>query len=911
MATRLYRLALRAFPARHRRLYAAEMIDVFERQLDAARHDTRRTAVARFLVMACLNAIATGLVERRRHHVVRFGYAFCALDFTLAWRMLVRYPGLSLVSILGISVGIAIAAGTFAVVSAMTDATLPLEDGERVVSLVNWDASTSNREPRLIHDFTAWRLMTSIDDVSITRTVQRNLIANGRAPEVVTAAEISASAFHLARVAPLRGRVLLPGDEAPGAPDVIVIGEGEWVRRFEADPNILGRRLQLGTTTYEVVGVMPDSFKFPLHHTYWIPWRLDVSSYQPRSGPSVNVFGRLATGATIDSAQAELTTIGERLAAGEPATHGHLRPRVLPYAFAYNDMDDPENVLMLNAIQFAIVLLLVVVCVNVAILVYARTATRQGEIAVRTALGASRRRIVAQLFVEALLLSAVAAAAGVGLAAVALRLIQGQMLMIGNQVLPFWTSLQLPAGGVLYIVMLTLLAATIIGVAPGLKATGRRVHAGLQSLSPGSGSRMQMGRLWTTLIVAQVALTVAMMPTGMFLAWTALRFRTGDAGFATQEFLTAQLIADRATAADTPDGERAFTARLAVSHRELDRRLREQSLAGDITFSLTGAGEERAMVVEVDGRDAPILPADYNIVEGTKQGHLVRFNRVAVNFFEAFDVPVIMGRNFQASDAGPAETTQSVLVNRALVDLVFGGANPLGARLRYVGRSREANARDVVLNRWYEIVGVVPDFPVLRSLDTERESRVYHAASFGDFYPIELAVRVQSQDPMAFANAFRDISANVDPNLQLRDVATLEMIMKREQGFMRLIGAMVILVMLSVILLAAAGIYALMSFTVARRRREIGIRAALGANRNRLLAGIFGRVLGQLAIGSLAGILGAVALEPLVQGEMFQGRGAVILPLVALVMMVVGLLAAVGPARQGLNIQPTEALRED
>lgn len=911
MATRLYRLALRAFPARHRRLYAAEMIDVFERQLDAARHDTRRTAVARFLVMACLNAIATGLVERRRHHVVRFGYAFCALDVTLAWRMLVRYPGLSLVSILGISVGIAIAAGTFAVVSAMTDATLPLEDGERVVSLVNWDASTSNREPRLIHDFTAWRLMTSIDDVSITRTVQRNLIANGRAPEVVTAAEISASAFHLARVAPLRGRVLLPGDEAPGAPDVIVIGEGEWVRRFEADPNILGRRLQLGTTTYEVVGVMPDSFKFPLHHTYWIPWRLDVSSYQPRSGPSVNVFGRLATGATIDSAQAELTTIGERLAAGEPATHGHLRPRVLPYAFAYNDMDDPENVLMLNAIQFAIVLLLVVVCVNVAILVYARTATRQGEIAVRTALGASRRRIVAQLFVEALLLSAVAAAAGVGLAAVALRLIQGQMLMIGNQVLPFWTSLQLPAGGVLYIVMLTLLAATIIGVAPGLKATGRRVHAGLQSLSPGSGSRMQMGRLWTTLIVAQVALTVAMMPTGMFLAWTALRFRTGDAGFATQEFLTAQLIADRATAADTPDGERAFTARLAVSHRELDRRLREQSLAGDITFSLTGAGEERAMVVEVDGRDAPILPADYNIVEGTKQGHLVRFNRVAVNFFEAFDVPVIMGRNFQASDAGPAETTQSVLVNRALVDLVFGGANPLGARLRYVGRSREANARDVVLNRWYEIVGVVPDFPVLRSLDTERESRVYHAASFGDFYPIELAVRVQSQDPMAFANAFRDISANVDPNLQLRDVATLEMIMKREQGFMRLIGAMVILVMLSVILLAAAGIYALMSFTVARRRREIGIRAALGANRNRLLAGIFGRVLGQLAIGSLAGILGAVALEPLVQGEMFQGRGAVILPLVALVMMVVGLLAAVGPARQGLNIQPTEALRED
>lgn len=911
IALRLYRLALRAFPKRLRDLYAVEMIDAFALELAARRLTGRRWDVPRFALAASLNAIGAGIAERRRHHVVRFGYTFSTLDFTLAWRMLIRYPGLSIVSILGIAVGIAIASGAYAVTSAMTDATVPLEEGVRVVQVVNWDASTNNRERRLIYDFAAWRQMTSIDDVSITRTLQRNLIATGRQTEVVTAAEISASAFHLARVTPLRGRFLLPEDEALGAPDVIVIGHGEWVRRFDTDPDILGRQIQLGTTTYEIVGVMPDGFQFPLNHSYWIPWRIDVSTYEARSGPTVHVFGRLAAGATIESAQAEITTIGERLAASEPATHAHLRPRVVPYTYAYNDMDDPHNLLVLQAVQAAIVLLLVVICVNVAILVYARTATRQGEIAVRAALGASRRRIIAQLFVEALMLSGVAAAAGVGLGAVALRQIQGQMLIMGDMVLPFWMSLQLPASGVLYIVMLTLLAATIIGVAPGLKATGRRVHAGLQTLSPGSGSRMQMGRLWTTLIVAQVALTVAIMPTAMLLAWLSLQFRTGDSGFAANEFLTAQLLADRTSAADTPEGERAFTARLAVSHRELDRRVREQSLVGDFTFSLTGAGEERAMVLEVEGKEAPLMPADYNIVEGTKQGHLVRFNRVAVNFFEAFEVPVIMGRGLQASDTGGAETTQTVLVNRALVDLVFGGANPLGTRIRYVGRSREANARDVVLNQWHEIVGVVPDFPVVRSLDTERESRVYHAATFGDIYPIELAVRVRSRDPMAFANAFRDISANVDPNLQLRDVATLEMILKREQGFMRLIGAIVILVMVSVMVLAAAGIYALMSFTVARRRREIGIRAALGANRNRLLAGVFGRVLGQLVVGSLTGILSAGALDQSFKGEMLQQRGAVILPMVALVMTIVGVLAALGPARRGLRIQPTEALREE
>jgi putative ABC transport system permease protein len=436
------------------------------------------------------------------------------------------------------------------------------------------------------------------------------------------------------------------------------------------------------------------------------------------------------------------------------------------------------------------------------------------------------------------------------------------------------------------------------------------VHTGLQTLSPGSGSRMQMGRVWTTLIVAQVALTVALMPAAIFLSWMSLRFRTGDPGFASREFLTAQLLADRATEAPTAAGERAFTRQLAIAHGELDRRLREESPVSEVTFSMAAVGYERAMVLEIDGRELPSDPADYNIVEGSKRGHLVRFNRVAINFFEVYDVPVIMGRSFMASDMDVVNTTPGVLVNRALVDLLFGGANPLGTRIRYVGRSREANARDVVLNRWYEIVGVVPDFPA-QLLDAERESRVYHAATFGDVYPVELAVRVRSRDPMAFANTFREISAAVDPNLQLRDIATAEIEIKREQGLMRLIGLTVIVVMLSVVGLSAAGMYALMSFTVARRRREIGIRAALGADRNRLLAGIFSRALAQLGTGAAAGLLGALALGQVIDGDMFQGQRAIIVPIVVVVMILIGLVAALGPARAGLRIQPVEALREE
>jgi predicted permease len=905
IARQLYRLAVIAFPQRHRRRYRDEMIATFEREL--ALRTSGRSA---FVTAACLDALAAGLAERRRDRTWRLGAIFSPLDFILAWRMLLRYPGLSLVSVFGIAVGIAIAAGGFAIMSTMTNPIVPLDEGERVVSLINWDASTSNREQRMVHDFGQWRALPSLLDLSITRTVQRNLIAAGRQPDIVTVAEISAAAFRVARVPALRGRFLLPEDEAPGATEAIVIGYDEWVRRFDTDPDIVGRPVQLGATVYTVVGVMPEGFVFPLSHQYWIPWRIDISTYGPRTGPNVNVFGRLAEGATIERAQAEITAIGERMSATAAGTHQHLRPRVLPYPHAYNDMDDPENVLVLQALQGAVILMLIVVCTNVAILVYARTATRQGEIAVRGALGASRRRIVVQLFVEALILTGIAAAVGVGLGSLVLAQLQGQMLIIGN-VLPFWMSLRLPPEGVLYIVGLTLLAASIIGVVPALKATGRQVYTGLQSLSPGSGSRMQMGRVWTALIVAQVGFTVALMPTAMYFSWLALRFQISDAGFATREFLTADLVADRVSEAPTDAGERAFTRQFAMAHAELDRRLREDSQVGEVTFSMAGVGEERAMVLEVEGREPPIEPADYNIVEGGKRGHLVRFNRVAINFFEAYDLPVILGRTLMASDRPIANTTPGVVVNRGMVDEVFGGTNPLGTRIRYVGRSREANARDVELNRWYEVVGVVPDFGMPRATDTEKSSRIYHAATFGDIYPVELAVRVRSGDPMTFAPTFRTLGAAIDPNLQLRDITTAEVLIKREEGMMRLVGVTVLVVMLSVMGLSAAGMYALMSFTVAKRRREIGIRAALGASRNRLLAGIFARALGQIGAGAAAGLLGTIALEKAIDDDLFRNHGAVLVPAVVLTIVIVGVLAAIGPARRGLSIQPTEALREE
>jgi putative ABC transport system permease protein len=901
--TRLYQFALRAFPRRHRDLYGVEMVDAFDREL-AARAGRARLS---FACAACLNAIGTGLVERQRQRRIREGPAFSALDFTLAWRMLLRYPGLSLVSVLGMSVGITIAAGAFTGASMMMGTTLPLPESDRLVSLLNWDASTSNRELRLLYDLEAWRDAKSVEDLSVSRNVQRNLIVGGRAPEVVLVAELSASAFRAARVGASRGRTLLPEDERPGAPDAIVIGHDEWVRRFGADPDIVGQSVRLGPTAYTIVGVMSEGFRFPTYQSFWIPWRVDAAGYAPRSGPSINVFGRLAPGATLESAQVELTAIGRRVAAASPATHTHLRPQVMAYAHAFSDIDDPEDALAVYAIEIAIVLLLVLICINVAILVYARTATRQGEIAVRGALGASRRRIVAQLFVEALMLAGVSAAIGIGFTAVGLRQIEGAMLtMVGRW--PFWFSLELQTSTVIYVVGLTLCAAAIVGVAPALKATGRQVHTRLQTLSPGSGSRMQMGRLWTTLIVAQVAVTVAILPMAMYFAWSALQLKSGG-GYATAEFLSASLSLDRTAAPTTEPGDKAFAARYSGALAEIERRLKDDSRVRDVTLSLTSPGRELAVMLEAES--VPVEAVNHNVADGTKRRTLVRFNRVAPNFFSAFDVPVSMGRGLTAADASAdVAGTPGVLVSRGLVDQVFSGANPLGRRIKYVGWSRQAPSGNVVLERWYEIVGVVPDFPVPGPFDDESEGRVYHAAA-ADLYPARLNVRVRTGDPAALADPLRDIGASIDPDVLLLDVSTAEIAFKQAQGMMRLIGVSLAVVIVSVILLSSAGIYSLMSFTVARRRREIGIRAALGANRYRLLVGIFSRVLAQLGVGAVLGLIAAVGLGQILEGDVVRNYRAMLLLLVVLLMMTLGVIAAIGPVRRGLRIQPIEALHAE
>src|SRR5262245_19408647 len=264
-----------------------------------------------------------------------------SLDFRLGYRMLIKYPGLTFVGGASIALGIAVGAVAFEFLTQAIAPTIPLPDGGRIVALRLWDAETNREEPRALHDFLAWRgQLTAVEDSGAYRTIERNLALGDTPGEPIAIAEITASAFRVARVRPLIGRRLIDADERPGAARALVIGYSVWQRRFGGDRGIVGRAVRLGREPAEIVGVMPEGFGFPVAHAAWTPLRIAASGYAPRTGPEVRMFGRLAPGASIAQAQSELDTVVGRTVTASPSTHRHLRPDVTSYGMANADIDE-------------------------------------------------------------------------------------------------------------------------------------------------------------------------------------------------------------------------------------------------------------------------------------------------------------------------------------------------------------------------------------------------------------------------------------------------------------------------------------------------------------------------------------------------------------------------------------------
>jgi putative ABC transport system permease protein len=822
------------------------------------------------------------------------------LDVKLGIRMLFKNPGLTIVGGLGMATAIAIGAGTFSFFYSYMYPRIPLDEGHRIVAVENWDVRRNNEARRSLHDFFAWRgELRTVRDVSAFRDVGRNLISPDGTAEPVRLAEMSASGFRVARVSPQLGRPLLDEDERPGAPPVVVIGHDAWRTRFAGDPSVVGRPIRLGNVMHTVVGVMPEGFAFPVNHGYWIPLRLTPSDYPRGGGPELFVFGRLAPGATWEQAQAELDAMSRRAAAAHPQTHANLRAKVLNYTYPTGDIQD-VSLWEVSLMQAMVSLLLVVVAVNVAILIYARTATRRGEIAVRTALGASRRRIVAQLFAEALVLALVAAVAGLLIARVGLGLVHRVSKMEGSGETPFWMNYGIPPATVVYVIGLAVLAAVIAGVLPALSVTGRRMQDSLRQLGGGTG--LQLGRTWTVLIVAQVAFAVAAIPITLGVTANELGEVLTRPRFPVDEYLVASLATDPEPPAgmDAEAYEKELTARFVGLQAELVRRLQAESWVTDVALGTNLPGAGRWSRLEVEGVPSTAGGA----------GLAVAVTNVDASYFATYGAPVLAGRGFAPADVDTAAT--AVVVNQAFVDEFLGGGSALGRRVRYAaaGEPEPGDPADAVPQRWYEIVGVVRDFQE-NLIDPElAQPAMFHALVPDQFSRLSLSMRVRGDDPALYRDRLRQIAAAIDPTLRL-STRPLSDIFREMRVAMQLLALVLGLIILSVLGLSAAGIYALMSFTVSQRRKEIGIRSALGADPRRILGSIFSRSARQLGLGLAVGLAAAGLLDVVMEGEVFYGHGPVLLPGVCLLMLTVGLLSTLGPARRGLRIQPMEALREE
>jgi predicted permease len=824
------------------------------------------------------------------------------LDFKLGLRMLVRYPGLTLVGGLAMAFAIWVGAGTFELVTQVLHPRLPLEGGDRIVGLQLWDASAGRPHRQALHDFARWReQLRSVEDLGAYRTVERNLVTGRSVPQPVEVAEISASAFRVARVAPSLGRALDASDEAAGAPPVAVIGYDVWRTRFAGDSSIVGRTVRLADAPVTVVGVMPEGYAFPVSQSLWVPFRFDVLAHAWGEGPSIRMFGRLGDGVSLGQAQAELATLGRLAAAESPLTHEHLRPQVMPYAKSILNLSGLESAAVVSS-NIVLLMLLVLICSNVALLMFARAATRETEIVVRNALGATRRRITAQLFVEALVLGGVAAVVGLAAAGFGLRWAYGTVIaeLTDGVRLPFWFRPAVSPATVLYAVVLTLAGAAVAGVMPALKVTrdaGTRLRQGT------AGGGFRFGGVWTAIIVAQVAITIP-FPLVLFAVRTEARqIEAVDVGFPTERYLSARVELDRdAAAAATGDTSRAaYLALLRDRLVEVERRVMAETGVAGVTFAdrLPRMYHPYRLIEMDDGGAAPLRPE--------WPGYRISSAHVTTDYFDVLGVPVLAGRGFHSGDlAGDART---VVVNESFVERVLGGRNPIGRRFRYMHFEEWPDSRSAVDQPWYEIVGVVRDLGFSYGDFDPKVAGFYHPVETGSVLPVRMAVHVRD-GAQTFAPRLRVLAAGVDPGLRLYDVMSLADVDESELRFYDFWFWIVVILGGVALLLSLAGIYAVMSFTVSQRTREIGIRVALGAERKRLVAAVFRRPLLQVAMGTAVG--GA-----LIFGLLAGGGVALSVPTIAAllgyltVMLGVCMIACVVPTRRALRIEPTEALRYD
>ncbi|HEY4283116.1 MAG TPA: ABC transporter permease [Chthoniobacterales bacterium] len=801
-------------------------------------------------------------------------------DLRYGLRMLARNPGFTAVAVIALALGIGANSAIFSVVNAVLLRPLPFKNPEQLV--IVWENATHLGFPKNTPppaNFIDWQQQNTVF-TGMAAMAQRsfNLTGVGE-PERLDGRRVSANLFDLLGVPAVLGRTFVADDDRPGS-HVAVISYSLWQRRFGSDPAVIGRAIDLNNESYTVVGVMPASMQLPLmdkwHDQVWVPIAFTNEEAAQRGNHFLEVVARMKPGITLQQAQAEMATITARLAQQYPDQNTRTGAVVTPLHEEIVGDLKPALLVLLGAVGFV----LVIACANVANLLLARAAVRQKEIALRLALGANRSRLTRQFLTESVLLAALGAGVGLLLATAATNVLKTFIPATISQV----QGVNIDAKVLIFTVMVATVTGIVFGLAPAMQAANFNLNDTLKEGGRDSAASSKGNRLRSLLVVAEVAVSFILLIGAGLLINSFLHLRNLSPGFRADHLLTMKVDLSEVK---YPDRERRI-----IFFDEVLRHVRAlpgvQSVAVAGNLPLTYNGD--SMTIGAEGIPDP--PPD--------QQPDVIYRAVGPGYVGTMGIPIIRGRDF--TDQDTAEAKYVVLIGEKTAQHFWPGQDPIGKRIKSGSTTSDAP--------WREVIGVVKDVRQNDFIAPPKMQMYFTYRQLRDLAPNALVVRT-SIEPMNLATSVRNVIWAVDKDQPVADINTMDHIVAaavaRQRFSMLLLGIFAGLALV----LAAVGIYGVMSYSVAQRTREIGIRMALGAQRSTMLKMAVWQGLKLVLVGLAIGV-GAAFLLTRVMATLLFGVSAtdpITFLTISLVLLGVALLASYVPALRATKVDPMIALR--
>ena len=810
----------------------------------------------------------TGDRLERRRRIVRL-LDELRQDARMGLRLLGRSPGFAAVAILTLAIGIGANTAIYSVLDTLVLRPLPYPDPDRVVQIS--ETSDSGR-PNSVSGgaFLDWRAhATRFEAIALSGQVSYNL-RGPTATERLSGLEVSHEFFRVLGVPMLHGRGFLQEEDRPGGPsDVVVITEELWRSRFNADPSILGRALVLDERPRTIVGVLPARAWVLKRDAFFVPAVLTPGT--PRAGRSPHwaaVFGRLAPGSSVAQADAELKSIKAQLTSEYPAFKQKWSVVVQPAVEVIRGLTRGPVLILFSAV--AVVLL--IACANVANLLIARGCHRQQELALRAAIGATGNRLLRQVLTENLVLAAIGGLAGVGVAYLGVEVLRG----VAAGATPLSLAPRLDDRALLFTLAATLATGLVAGVLPALRARQLDLHASVADGGRGGTSAGRRGTQ-TMLVIAEVALTVTLLTSAGLLLRSLANVSASDPGFDPERVLTFEVSLPDATYT-SPEKRFVFVSELAERLRQLP--------------GVTAAGSGMAVPFSGGGYGEFFRRLDADELQRT----LGRLDFVSPGYLEALGARLLAGRGMGDAD-NRADGPPVVIINQTAALLFFPDGRPVGEPLWIAGTT-------------WRILGVVADI-VDRRLDGAPLPFAYAPRAF-NMSQISMAVRTPL-DPLSLVSAIRREVERLDAGVAVANLRALDGAMADSLAQRKVLLGLVATFALAALMLASIGLYGVMSYAVANRRRELGIRMALGARRAEVMRHVLGEGLMMMAVGLVIGLGGVAAVGRLLASELYQVPTVdpMAIAVTSVAVAVVAALASLIPALRAAGVDPITALRSD